>query len=55
MPLLLPLPLLLRRAGQLADHLNAEVVAGTITSRQDALDYLTWTYFYRWAPQDAHG
>lgn len=31
----------------LPDHVNAEVVAGTIKSTQDCLDYMTWTYFYR--------
>ncbi len=32
---------------QLHDHVNAEVSGGTIQSTQDALDYLTWTYFFR--------
>ncbi|ODM91249.1 Activating signal cointegrator 1 complex subunit 3 [Orchesella cincta] len=31
----------------LPDHLNAEVVAGTISSTQEAVDYLTYTYFFR--------
>jgi activating signal cointegrator complex subunit 3 len=31
----------------LHEHMMAEVVGGTISSRSDAVDYLTWTYFFR--------
>jgi antiviral helicase SLH1 len=31
----------------LDNHLGAEVSAGVIATKQDALDYLTWTFFFR--------
>ena len=42
----LPIPML-SLLQVLADHLNAEIVAGTITTKQDAMDYVTWTYVFR--------
>jgi len=32
---------------QLTDHLNAEIVSQTIKTREEAIDYVTWTYFFR--------
>jgi len=32
---------------QLADHINAEVAAGSIATAQDGIDYITWTYYFR--------
>ena len=35
---------------QLAEHFNAEIVSKTIETKQDALDWLTWSYLYRRLP-----
>ncbi|XP_026040959.1 activating signal cointegrator 1 complex subunit 3 isoform X1 [Maylandia zebra] len=42
-----PFPVESSLLGVLSDHLNAEIAAGTISSKQDAMDYITWTYFFR--------
>lgn len=42
-----PFPVESSLATQLTDHLNAEIASGTLTSRQNCIDYLTWTYFFR--------
>ncbi|CAB3373375.1 Hypothetical predicted protein [Cloeon dipterum] len=42
-----PFPVESKLLAVLPDHLNAEIVAGTIQSKQDAMDYLTWTFFFR--------
>ncbi|CCD23111.1 RNA helicase NDAI_0B00770 [Naumovozyma dairenensis CBS 421] len=31
----------------LDDHMGAEITSGTITNKQEALDFLNWTFFFR--------
>lgn len=35
-----------------SDHLNAEIASGVVETKQDAVDYLTWTFYYRRLPKN---
>ncbi|XP_044008422.1 activating signal cointegrator 1 complex subunit 3, partial [Aphidius gifuensis] len=42
-----PFPVESNLLNVLPDHINAEIIAGTIKTKNDFLNYITWTYFYR--------
>uniref|UniRef100_A0A7S1KV15 RNA helicase n=1 Tax=Percolomonas cosmopolitus TaxID=63605 RepID=A0A7S1KV15_9EUKA len=42
-----PFPVESSLMNNLHDHINAEIVSGTISNFQEAVDYLTWTFLFR--------
>lgn len=42
-----PFPVESSLADKIVDHLNAEIASGTLLTKQQCIDYLTWTYFFR--------
>ncbi|KAK8934003.1 hypothetical protein KSP39_PZI015224 [Platanthera zijinensis] len=42
-----PFPVESNLREHLHDHINAEIVTGTISHKEDAVHYLTWTYLFR--------
>ena len=42
-----PFPIESEFLTQILEHLNAEVASGTVANKQQCVDYLTWTYFFR--------
>ncbi|CAG2116212.1 unnamed protein product, partial [Medioppia subpectinata] len=42
-----PFPVESQLLSVITDHMNAEIVSGTVHTRQEAVEYLNWTYLFR--------